>query len=167
MGFISQNKYYCRDTHLGSTWSEYDQMNLRFESSKAGVTCDISCIGSTAHQADTFLCIAHRYDASRDRLITLEMIALWSFVFKFTFVPWYASWSPRLPYHFCWRSRNRRASRTQSVTETIAFALHFHQSRTRMRMQQSLLDATRTVVQAVVAYLSLDRLSYYNLHSLQ
>jgi len=41
-------------------------MNRRFESSKAGVTCDISCIGSTAHQADTFLCIAQRYDASRD-----------------------------------------------------------------------------------------------------
>jgi len=95
-------------------------------------------------------------------VITLEMVALiWSFVFKFTFVPWYVSWTtPRLPYHFCWRSRNRRPSRTQSVTETIAFTLHFHQSRTRMWMQQSLLDASPTVVQAVVAYLSLDQLSY-------
>jgi len=53
------------------------------------VTCDISCIGSTAHQADTFLCIAQRYDASRDH--GLEMVALWSFIFKFTFVPWYVS----------------------------------------------------------------------------
>src|SRR6267154_4727798 len=50
---------YCRDTHLSSTRFGCDQMNLRFESSKGCVTCDMLRIGSLCVTTDVrFLCIA-------------------------------------------------------------------------------------------------------------
>src|SRR6267154_2912318 len=86
---------YCRDTHLSSTRFGCDQMNLRFESSKGCVTCDMLRIGSLCVTLglvrDVFLCIAF-HDHKRE-MLALNPVAgdsdrlnLRSFVCNFTSV---------------------------------------------------------------------------------